>query len=280
LEISEKAESTLREELAEERRRREEAERQREDMRRELEALREARESPETAEEQQGRGQPNPQQEKLRRAHRDLGGGGGSVADSVLSCKEEFGSACKGLPTDDKRAGKLYCVLHSPRVNKDLAAFEGAIEKKRKDEDFDFRGVYFPGNQRLASFLRDGPDTTFEGPVDFIQATFVGDADFSEAIFKRRADFSKATFKGEAIFSTSPIPPGPIETDFQGMADFSKATFERSADFYWAFFTEADFSKATFERDANFTGATFVGGQTSPAPYSKRREDFGVYGRT
>ena len=46
LELSERAESTLREELAEERRRREEAERGREDLRRELETLREARESP------------------------------------------------------------------------------------------------------------------------------------------------------------------------------------------------------------------------------------------
>jgi hypothetical protein len=59
LEISEKAESTLREELAEERRRREEAERQREDLRRELEALREAQESPQTVEEEHGRGAPN-----------------------------------------------------------------------------------------------------------------------------------------------------------------------------------------------------------------------------
>jgi hypothetical protein len=60
LEISEKAESTLREELAEERRRREEAERERDDLRQELYALREPRESPQTAEEQQGRGQPHP----------------------------------------------------------------------------------------------------------------------------------------------------------------------------------------------------------------------------
>jgi hypothetical protein len=59
LEISEKAESTLREELAEERRRREEAERQREDMRRELEALKEARESPETVEGGTDRAEPN-----------------------------------------------------------------------------------------------------------------------------------------------------------------------------------------------------------------------------
>jgi hypothetical protein len=46
LELSERAESTLREELEGERRRREAAEREREDLRRELEALREARESP------------------------------------------------------------------------------------------------------------------------------------------------------------------------------------------------------------------------------------------
>jgi hypothetical protein len=55
LELSERAESTLREELAEERRRREEAERDREDLRRELAAIRETRESPETASE----GAPN-----------------------------------------------------------------------------------------------------------------------------------------------------------------------------------------------------------------------------
>ena len=58
LEISEKAESTLREELAEERHRREEAERERDDLRRELYALREPRESPETVEEEPERSVP------------------------------------------------------------------------------------------------------------------------------------------------------------------------------------------------------------------------------
>jgi hypothetical protein len=47
LEITEKAESSVRAELVEERRRREEAEREREDLRGELRALQEARESPE-----------------------------------------------------------------------------------------------------------------------------------------------------------------------------------------------------------------------------------------
>ena len=55
----EMAETTMHEGMDEERRRREEAERERDDLRRELYARREAPESPETAEEQQGRGQPH-----------------------------------------------------------------------------------------------------------------------------------------------------------------------------------------------------------------------------
>jgi hypothetical protein len=60
LEISEKAESTLREELAEERRRREEADRERNDLRQELYALREATEASETVELEPGRAVPQP----------------------------------------------------------------------------------------------------------------------------------------------------------------------------------------------------------------------------
>jgi len=56
----EMAESTLHEGMAEERQRREEAERERDELRQELYALREATEAAETAEEQQGRGQPHP----------------------------------------------------------------------------------------------------------------------------------------------------------------------------------------------------------------------------
>ena len=76
----ERAESTLREGMDEERRRREEAERERDDLRRELYALREPRESPETVEEQQGRGEPHSTtggtQEGIRRPwwRRVLGG--------------------------------------------------------------------------------------------------------------------------------------------------------------------------------------------------------------
>jgi chromosome condensin MukBEF ATPase and DNA-binding subunit MukB len=57
LELTEQAQSTLQEELFEERSRREEAERERDELRRRLESPQESPESPETVDEQQGRGQ-------------------------------------------------------------------------------------------------------------------------------------------------------------------------------------------------------------------------------
>jgi hypothetical protein len=57
LELTEQAQSTLQEELLEERRRREEAERERDELRRRLENPRGSPESSEAADEQQGRGQ-------------------------------------------------------------------------------------------------------------------------------------------------------------------------------------------------------------------------------
>jgi len=56
----EMAESTMRAGMDEEARRREESERERDRLRRELFALRQQRESPETADEQQGTGEPRP----------------------------------------------------------------------------------------------------------------------------------------------------------------------------------------------------------------------------
>ena len=77
--LSETAESTLREELTEGRRRREAAEREREELRRQLEALRETPEAYDADEEQQGRGESHPAtggaQEGARRPwwHRVIG---------------------------------------------------------------------------------------------------------------------------------------------------------------------------------------------------------------
>ena len=60
LEIAETAESTLRQEMTEERRLREEAERARDNLRQQLDALREAREAPQPVEEAPDKGQARP----------------------------------------------------------------------------------------------------------------------------------------------------------------------------------------------------------------------------
>jgi excisionase family DNA binding protein len=74
------AETTMHEGMDEERRRREEAERERDDLRRELYGLREMRESPQTAEEQQGRGEPHSATGDAQEASESIGGRGSGTA--------------------------------------------------------------------------------------------------------------------------------------------------------------------------------------------------------
>jgi hypothetical protein len=78
----ETAEYTLHEGMDEERRRREEAERERDELRQELHALREPRESSETAEDQQGRGEPHPATGGAQETSESLGGRSGTARGS------------------------------------------------------------------------------------------------------------------------------------------------------------------------------------------------------
>jgi hypothetical protein len=81
----EMAESTLREGMAEERRRREEAERERDDLRREMFARTEARESPETVEEASDSAEPRPATgEAQEGAEGPFGGRGSGTARGSL----------------------------------------------------------------------------------------------------------------------------------------------------------------------------------------------------
>jgi excisionase family DNA binding protein len=74
------AETTLREGMSEERRRREEAERERDGLRRELFAIRGREASHEAAEGQQGRGQPHPATEGAQEPSKAIGGRGSGTA--------------------------------------------------------------------------------------------------------------------------------------------------------------------------------------------------------
>ena len=76
----EMAEATMHEGIDEERRRREEAERERDELRRELYARRKLPEAHETAEEQQGRGDPRPATGGAQEPSEDLGGRGSGTA--------------------------------------------------------------------------------------------------------------------------------------------------------------------------------------------------------
>lgn len=80
----EMAEATMHEGMDEERRRREEAERERDELRRELFARREASEAAETAEEQQGRGEPQPAAGGAQEPSEALGGRGSGTARGSL----------------------------------------------------------------------------------------------------------------------------------------------------------------------------------------------------
>jgi uncharacterized protein YjbI with pentapeptide repeats len=196
------------------------------------------------------------------------------------SCKEDFGFVCKGLPADNEHEGKEYCVLHCPSVDKDQAEFEEAVEKKVKDKDFDFRGVYFPGWQSLAPFrISTLPNGTFEELADFSDATFKERAVFSRATFKKMAHFDRSTFVGEANFLNGTFEGLATFHDaiFKESATFSDATFKELATFHGAIFEgqailesdrkaifgyatfkgKADFSRATFKELADFSRATF-----------------------
>jgi len=76
----EMAETTLREGMAEERRRREEAEQERDDLRRELYARRRPLEADQTVEEAPERGEPHPATGETQASSEDLGGRGSGTA--------------------------------------------------------------------------------------------------------------------------------------------------------------------------------------------------------
>jgi hypothetical protein len=102
-----------------------------------------------------------------------------AVADSefVCDCLPSFRSACAGEPFYNEDDGYRYCIFHFPGQEK-AVEFREALQRKAKNKDFDFRGVWFPDN-----------------PVLF-NIEFFTDADLAEAIFNEDALFSRVTFSG------------------------------------------------------------------------------------
>lgn len=150
-------------------------------------------------------------------------------SDFVCDCAVWMRSACTGEPFYKEHEGKTYCVLHFPGEEKG-AGFEATLQRKLKNKDFDFGGIWFPDQVSFKGF-------DFDAPVDFSFATFSGAADFSSAVFRAAADFNTAHFNVRA--------------------DFKSATFHAEANFFFTTFSLADFSFATFIAATNFRSATF-----------------------
>jgi uncharacterized protein YjbI with pentapeptide repeats len=159
-----------------------------------------------------------------------------------------------------------YCLLHSRDQKKDPAAFKAAVEEKMAREDYNFRGVFFPG---LFSFEGQefNKDTnfsraTFSGLASFFGATFSGYADFSGAIFSEDADFSGSIFSQRAGFLVATFSEYAdfAGATFLGLAVFSDATFSGLSSFFGATFSaEAFFNRTIFSQGAHFPKATFSG---------------------
>lgn len=198
-----------------------------------------------------------------------------SDAGFVCECKERLRSACEREPFYKEHESKHYCVLHYPGKEKS-APFKEAIQRKLDDNDFNFRGVWFPDEIDFRGFEFSEPasfrSATFSGAAYFNSATFSADADFSFGTFKATAGFSPAAFDADADFNsvifgadagfrsaTFSADANFRYAEFSATANFSHAKFNTKTDFrYTKFRAKAYFSAAIFSSEAGFSGATFA----------------------
>ena len=172
-----------------------------------------------------------------------------SEVDLTCQCDKKARSACDAgatLPYD----GKNYCVLHLPVKNKEKQ-FTEAIQRKLKNNDFNFYGVWFPEGRWFRRF-------DFTHMPDFYRATFNGKADFLGTKFPMSARFRHVTFVEKADFSGAEFGPDEVNfthARFNGPADFKRANFEGQANFRYATFkSDLRFSREQEEKEQKRRG--------------------------
>jgi uncharacterized protein YjbI with pentapeptide repeats len=142
------------------------------------------------------------------------------------------------------------CILHSRKVDKDKDGdFTTAVKRKLQAEDYDFRGVLFPGPFNMRKLIGQ-EKFTFTKPAYFFMAAFMGEADFTGVTFQERVDFSGATFQEWTDFS---------EVTFFKRSEFMEATFKEGLKFDKAMFKDVSvFTKATFSGETSFFETFFL----------------------
>src|SRR5687768_12203950 len=99
---------------------------------------------------------------------------------------------CQNLPVQYEHEGKHYCLLHYPNFEK-AEAFDNEFQKRLDDEDYNFRGIYFP--TILSLFNKK-----FEKHIDFISATFTKGVRVNSTTFIQPIDFIGAEFMADISF--------------------------------------------------------------------------------
>src|SRR6266436_4147047 len=119
-----------------------------------------------------------------------------ATSNSHITCiwDEPTRTVCADEPFYREHEGKRYCVLHFPDKEK-TGDFEQALQRKIKNEVFDFRGVWFPDDLWLRR--------EFKTRVNFSEATFNGRVGFDSAIFRSDVIFWDASFAGLAYFNSA-----------------------------------------------------------------------------
>ena len=191
----------------------------------------------------------------------------------VCDCEQWMRSACAGVPFYKEHEGKRYCVLHFPDNSKGVE-LEKVLQRKLRNKDFDFRGVWFSDKVSFTDFdfsadadfsgAKFSGDVNFSGltfksEVKFFDTTFADKADFQSTTFSEPAYFSEAHFVGEADFKNTKFKSDAvfISASLSAKGDFSNAIFNSRASFDQATFSRVEFNQATFSASPSFTNATF-----------------------
>lgn len=183
------------------------------------------------------------------------------MTEFICQVDEECRSACKGLPFYTEHEGKQYCVLHYPGFKDKLLEFDEAVNQKIENEDYDFRGAWFP----YSTAILEGESVDTD--ADFSFATFNKEPDpiiYEEVLdegFIEPIRFCNAKFQSKALFLNTKFCTDVdfSEVQFNRNPEFSGAVFAGNANFEGATFRySAKFRKAAFEGDASFSNAKFI----------------------
>ncbi len=149
-------------------------------------------------------------------------------------------NVCRNLSVACENNGDFYCILHCPRINKDIEKFKEIFDERIKNKESDYRSVFFPNTIEFNHF-------TFDFPLNFQYAVFAGRV-FLHKMALSNAYFRYALFNSEVFFNT---------TGVSGFADFFGAIFEGEVKFINCYFKESTFQYAKFNEETKFTYSRF-----------------------